>query len=230
MNRIVMLFGAAALGFGIPAASARIVVKSTDNNDCIPVIRLDIKIDSTGIASTDSLDFSVSGSTLEKGAFNRSIGLAVRAVKNISAEASTRGSELNDGTVDRDNSGRIGVFGNPGSGGIGQDSGSREGLIFIFDQLKGVKSSVKVQITKINVQFVGRDESFSVVNLATREVGYFSGADIHNGDGDVDVSGLNLWLQGGMPGPAAALYCGDMPTVSNNFRVRGVTLEFSSRR
>jgi hypothetical protein len=108
--------------------------------------------------------------------------------------------------------------------------GNREGLVFSISNLDGIKSSLRVQITKVAVQYLQGDESFSVVNSSTREVRDFSGKELRNGAGDVDVSELDLWMKGGRSGVVATLYCGNMPEVKNNFRVNGVTLEIIDSR
>jgi hypothetical protein len=102
MNRIAI--GIAAI-LSATVVQAEIVVKSTFDFDYDQVLELDIKIDGSGKASTESFEFEVSGMVQEKAAFGKTIRLEIAAAKNISTAARTRGDALAAGTINRDKDG-----------------------------------------------------------------------------------------------------------------------------
>jgi hypothetical protein len=194
---------------------ASIIVESTVSGTSASTLNLDIDIEA-GLASSSSTNFTISGSVSATTAFGGMIGLTLDAMKNVSTNALTRGDKLSDGVFDGDAAG-LGVAYAPTLGGIGTDSTSREGILFTFDDLSSLNSSLSVQITAINVQNVFNvDESFVVVNPATRDFLEFDSGNA----GNFDVSSLHLEITGGSSGPIAAIYSGD----TGGFRVQGLTI------
>ncbi|MBN2162052.1 MAG: hypothetical protein JXR25_11460 [Pontiellaceae bacterium] len=208
-------------------ASASISIESTAGGSLASTIDMNVFIGGTGAASTGSPWFSVSGGTTESGAFDGAIGVTIDAMKNVSLAAGTLGDKLTDGGIDRDAAGFIGVTDNPNGGGIGADASNHEGLAFNIDEITGLDPSLSIQITGINVQNIGRagtdaaDESFTIVNLITRDS--FTYTPLTDGitAGTIDVSGLNLIATAGSMNPVAAIFSGDV----GGFRVDGLTIE-----
>ena len=210
-------------------ASASITVESTAGGSLASSIDMNVFLDAEGGGSTGSPWFSVSGGTTESGAFDGAIGITIDAMKDVSTDPATLGDKLVDGGIDRDGAGLIGVTDAPNGGGIGGDSASttHEGLAFNIDEITGFDPSLSVQITGIDVQNIGRagtdaaDESFTIVNLATREsVTYTPLSDGIIG-GTIDVSDLNLIASSGSMTPVAAIFSGDV----GGFRVNGLTVD-----
>ncbi|MBN2162053.1 MAG: hypothetical protein JXR25_11455 [Pontiellaceae bacterium] len=220
---LVVFVGLAAAG-----SQAAIVVDSVSDANPGSSINLNVNIDSEGNASTPSPWFNVSGSAGLSGAAGSTIGISMDAMKNASTNAVTLGDKLVDGGIDRDGNGFMGVSDNPNGGGIGADGSNHEGLSFIIDEITDLPSVLAVQITGIDVQNIGRintdpyDESFTVVNLATRESMTVHPQEEEITAGTIDVSSLNLIATAGSTNPVAALFSGDV----GGFRVNGLTFDF----
>ncbi len=207
-------------------ASASVIIDSKAGGSLPSTIDMNVFFDGTGAASTGSPWFNVTGSTTLPGAFNGSVGITIDAMKNVSTNTANLGDELVDGGIDRDGAGLIGVTGNPNSGGIGADASNHEGLAFNIDEITGLDPSLSVQITGINVQNIGRagtdpaDESFTIVNLATRDSITITPIADGVSAGTIDVSSLNLVAAVGSTNPVASLISGDV----GGFRVKGLTI------
>ncbi|MBB5352810.1 hypothetical protein HNR46_003058 [Haloferula luteola] len=211
----------------VSAASGAVVIDSINNGDGMSEISLNINIDGSGAVTTGSPWFALSGSITEAGAFGGTIGVTFDAAKNLSTLTSTLGDELEEGYFDRDDNGYMGVQVDPNSGGIGANASNHEGVTIALDELTGIDPSVGVRILSINIQNVGRvgtdpvNESFTVVNLLTRDSLTFIPVEQSLSAGSFDVSSLNLYLTGGGSGALAAIVSGDV----GGFRIDGLTLE-----
>ncbi len=220
---LAAVFGALSL----PAASGAVLIDSINDSDGQSQIDLNVFIDGTGVVTTGSPWFSLSGSVSEPGAFGGTVGVTFDAAKNMSVFGANIGDELTEGTFDRDGDGYMGVVGNPNAGGIGGAfGGDHEGITIYLDELTSISSSVGVRITGINVQNVGRgadpvDETFTVVNLLTRDSITFNPVGESLAAGTFDVSSLNMYRVGGDSGAVAAIFSGDV----GGFRVDGITFE-----
>lgn len=218
----------AALGLiASPAVRGAVIIDSTNNSDGQSTIDLNVGIDGSGVVTTGSPWFSLTGSIAQAGAFGGTIGVTFDAAKNMSTSGPTIGDELTDGTFDRDDAGLMGVVGNPNAGGIGADATNHEGVTIALDELTAIDPSVGVRIIGINVQNVGRvgtdpaDETFTIVNLLTRQSLTFNPVAQELGAGTFDVSSLNMYRVGGDAGPLTAIFSGDV----GGFRIDGITLE-----
>jgi hypothetical protein len=202
------------------AVHASIVLEAVSNGAQNSTEGLNVSIDSSGVASSDSAVFSASGSIAQTGVFGSTVGVEFDAMKNTSVDPETRGDKLANGQFNWD-SNVAGVWLDPNAGGIGYSAAAgREGIQILLDA-SGIGSASSVQITSINVQNVFQTgESFFVVNLSTREYIEFSSGTA----GDFDVSSLGLTINGGNSGAVAALYSGDV----GGFRFKGVTLDVSA--
>ncbi|MBN2164634.1 MAG: PEP-CTERM sorting domain-containing protein [Pontiellaceae bacterium] len=209
-------------------ASAAIVSDSISSGTADDIIGFNINIDESGVGSTPSPWFTATGSVGQSGAFGGTIGITFDGMKNVSTDAATRGDELENGLINRDADGYMGINVNPNGGGIGGDpiNSIYEGISFAIDEITNIDPSLSVQITGINVQNVGRDgtdpigeESFTVVNLLTRD--YIEFIPTSGSAGTFDVSSLNLIVSAGDINPIASLYSGDV----GGFRVDGLTVE-----
>ncbi len=217
----------ALMSLAIMGASAAIVVDSSTGDNPGSRIDLNVNIDGSGSASTGSPWFNVSGSTSQSGAFGGTIGITIDGMKNASTNTATLGDELVDGDIDRDGAGYMGIVGAPNAGGIGADASNHEGLSFIIDEITGLDPVLAVKITGINVQNIGRmitdpsDESFSIVNLSTRDAITITPIADGVSAGTIDVSSLNLVAASGSTNPVASILSGDV----GGFRVDGLTFE-----
>lgn len=208
------------------SADAALVIASNGSNAEISSISTNIKFDGVGgIAMNSNTDrFGATGSVSESGAFGGTIGITLNAMKNVSTAPATLGDQLTPGSFNW-NANVMGVQDDPNGGGIGnQLGGSREGITFALNATTGISSAVGFQITAINVQNVGGSgdpvgESFTIVNLLTRQSLVF--VPTSGSAGDFDVSSLNLTMAGGNSGPVAAIYSGDV----GGFRFAGLTLD-----
>ncbi|WP_193214786.1 PEP-CTERM sorting domain-containing protein [Luteolibacter marinus] len=228
-STIVSLFALAGLA-ATPAARGAVIIESTNNSDGQSEIALNVSVDGAGAVTTGSPWFGLSGSVSQAGAFGGTIGVTFDAAKNMSTSGPTIGDELADGTFDRDDAGFMGVVGNPNAGGIGADATNHEGITIFLDELTDIDPSVGVRIIGINVQNVGRtinattdpvDESFTVVNLLTRQSLTFVPVAQGLSAGTFDVSSLNMFRVGGDAGAVTAIFSGDV----GGFRIDGITIE-----
>ncbi len=209
---------------GTSAAFSEIVIRSVGVADGASEIGVLAGMDGAGNATGTTTEWTVTGSASESGAFGGSVQVTFDAMKNVSTNVATLGNKLTDGTVDRDPNGYIGVQGAPNSTGIGADAINREGIQIRFDAFTGIPAGLGVRITKINVQNVGRPgtdpvgtESFTIVNLMTRQSKVFVPA--AGEEGDFDVTALDLVRAGNNPGPVAAVFSGD----TGGFRIDGLS-------
>ena len=210
----------------MPAGAGIVITSTGQGNGDLPGLDMNVNIDAAGLASTPSPVFNAAGSVSQSGAFGGTVGVSIHAMKNVSTGAATLGNELAAGMINRDASGYLGVQDDPNGGGIGADAVTREGLRLTLDELSGIDPSLAVRISAINVQNVGRDgtdpvgdESFTIVNLATRQSAEFVPAS--GTAGLFDVSDLDLSLPGGGSGAVAAIFSGD----TGGFRIAGLMLE-----
>ncbi len=227
MRTTHLLSAAAIAAFASTPLHAAVTVTSISDGSGTSTTDLNVNIDGSGNASTPSPLFNVGGSFTDSGTFNGTVGITIDAMKNTSTAAETHGDKLTNGNIQRDPAGFIGVEGNPNAGGIGADATNREGLQFILDELTGIGPTVGIQITHIDVRNVGRPgtdpvgESFTNVNLLTRQSLTFEPLAESLSEGNFDVSSLNLTRAGNDAGPIAAIYSGDI----GGFRVAGLTLD-----
>ena len=212
-----------SLGLTIIPAFSEILVRSNGTASGESEVGILAEIDGSGNGFSSTTVWNVTGSVGEPGAFSGSVRLKFDAMKNVSTDPATLGDELVDGTVDRDANGFIGVQANPNAGGIGADAQNREGVAIRYDEINGLAAGLGVQLTRIHVRNVGRTgtdpvgtESFTIVNLQTRESLVVVPAE--GSEGDFDVTSLNLVRTSGSPGPVAAIYSGD----TGGFRIDGV--------
>ncbi|MEN1678400.1 MAG: glycosyl hydrolase family 28-related protein [Planctomycetota bacterium] len=198
-----------------------VVVTSFSSSEPGSTLASQILLDAEGYASTPTgLDVDVTGRVLNPLAAGGTIGVVFDAMKDVSMSPSTLGNKLVDGNVDRDSAGRIGVSGGPEGGGLSSDATQREGMQLLLDATSGIDPTAKVQIDTINISWLNTGESFTIVNLATRESLEFIGEADKYPHFDYDVSALNLSLLGGQSGAVAAVIAGD----DSGFRIRGVNL------
>ena len=198
-----------------------IEVSSTSSSDPGSTLGLDLVVGDAGGAAATNIGMMATGVTPQTGAFGGMIGLVFDAMKNVSTDSSTLGDKLMDGNIARDSRGRIGVDGDPNGGGIGRDGANIEGLALIFNQLSGFDPSLQVKFTKIKVGFLGDDESFSVVNLATRNDQDFAGSGSTYPEYEFDISSLGIKTAVGSSSPIVSIFAGD----GSSFNVISVTLE-----
>ncbi|GAA5482346.1 sulfatase-like hydrolase/transferase [Haloferula sargassicola] len=218
-----------ALSLGMAPLSAEILVRSNGTDSGSSEVGILAEIDASGNGLSATGIWSVTGSSGVPAAFGGSVRVKFDAMKNVSTEASTLGDKLVDGNVDRDANGYIGVVDNPNGGGIGTDASNREGIAIRFDEINGMPAGTGVRITRLNVRNVGRDgtdpvgtESFTIVNLQTRE--FLEVIPTEGSEGDFDVSSLNLVRTSGDPGPVAAIFSGD----TGGFRIDGLNFAIQS--
>ena len=209
-------------------ASASLNIDSISSGTADDTIAFNINIAENGTGSTPSPWFNVTGSVTQSGAFGGAIGITFDGMKNVSTDAATRGDELENGLINRDGDGYMGININPNGGGIGGDpiNSIYEGISFAIDEITNIDPSLSIQITGINVQNVGRDgtdpigeESFTIVNLQTRD--FIEFIPTSGSAGIFDVTSLNLIASAGDINPIASLYSGDV----GGFRVDGLTVE-----
>lgn len=223
----ILTLSAVAGLLAAPTATAAVIINSTNNSDGQSAIDLNVNIDATGAVTTGSPWFALSGSIGQAGAFGGTIGVTFDAAKNMSTSGPTIGDELTDGNFDRDDAGFMGVVGNPNAGGIGADATNHEGVTIALDELTAIDPSVGVRIIGIDVQNVGRvgtdpaDETFTIVNLLTRQSLTFNPIAQGLSAGTFDVSSLNMYRVGGDAGPLTAIFSGDV----GGFRIDGITIE-----
>lgn len=217
----------AAAACCVASLEASVVVTSISGNSGTSTTDLNVNVNGSGSASSPSPLFAVSGSFADSGTFGGTVGITIDAMKNTSIAAETRGDKLADGLINRDLEGLMGVGADPNAGGIGADASNREGLLFILDELTGIGPTVGIRITRFDIRNVGRPgtdpvgESFTIVNLLTRDFLTFDPLAQSLSQGNFDVSSLNLTRAGGDAGPVAAIYSGDI----GGFRVAGLTMD-----
>ena len=205
-------------------AFSEIVVRSKGTASGSSEVGILAEIDASGNGQSATNVWAISGSVEEAGAFGGSVRFKFDAMKSVSTESATLGDKLVDGLVDRDGDGYIGVQGNPNGGGIGADNQNREGIAIRLDEMNDFSPGMNVRLTRISIRNVGRTdtdpvgtESFTVVNLQTREsLVVTPGA---GSEGDFDVTSLELVKATGDPGPVAAIYSGD----TGGFRLDGLS-------
>ncbi|MEA2068503.1 MAG: hypothetical protein U9P12_04820, partial [Verrucomicrobiota bacterium] len=201
-------------------SGSTVVVVSTDPSDSDSTLAVDLFVDADGTVSTPGSGMAVSGLARELGTRNGTVSFMFDAMKNVSTNLATRGEKLLDGNIYRDSLGKIAVLGEPGGYGLGADAVNREGLAFSMDASSGMDASVNVRISAITVEWFGNGDALTVVNLVTKESLEWVGSIGTNPSFDLDVSSLNLSIQGGEAGGVASIYAHE----DSNFRVSGVNI------
>ncbi|GAA5481140.1 PEP-CTERM sorting domain-containing protein [Haloferula sargassicola] len=188
---------------------------------------MNVFFDGAGVSSTGSPFFTAPGSTVLAGAFGGSVGISFDAMADVSLAPATLGDELTDANFNVDGAGFVGVAGGPNSGGIGGNATQHEGIRITFDEITGISPSIGIRLTGISVQNVGRPgtdtagESFTIVNLMTRQSVTFDPLAESLSAGTFDVSGLDIFRVGGDAGDVASIISGDI----GGFRIDGLTFE-----
>ena len=185
---------------------------------------LDVLFDADGRGSTTSSEADVSGRVEYAGAAGGVVEITFDAVKNISTDPATLGNKLLDGSIDCDSAGRMGVSGDPESGGMSVDGSYREGMQIVLDASDIFDPTASVRIDTINVSWLNNGEQFTVVNLLTREHQTFDGSGDTYPHFDFDVSDLGLSVQGGESDAVAAIIAGN----NSGFRIRGIDFSVSA--
>ena len=187
-------------------------------------LSLDVFFDVDGRASTTSSEVDVSGRVENDGAAGGILEITFDAMKSVSTDLATLGDKLVDGSIECDSAGRMGVYDDPGGAGMSVDGSNREGMQILLDASDILDPTANVQIDTINASWVNSGESFTVVNLLTREFLEFDGSGDTYPHFDFDVSGLGLSVQGGESDAIAAIIAGD----NSSFRIRGFDFSIST--
>ena len=182
-----------------------------------------IEISSSGQASVSGssgyYDWNVSGVFDQGETLGKSFDLRIDAMgtTNISLGANY-GALLTTAGIDRDNSGLIGVRGN--TNGIDANEGIRAGL-----DLTNFSTSVFFQLIAVKLKYVNDVETGEIVNRnnTAQKLSFGAsgtGADVEISSGTIDVSTLDITLQGGQTDD-------DLVSIFNtagsgNFRVEGL--------
>lgn len=194
----------------LPSLDARIVLTPVAGREGVSAATTMIAVNGAGSPSAAG-DFAVSGNVSASGARDRKVSFTLDAI----ALASSSGARLADSQIDRDSLGKLGVRG-------GRNFGINplEGFLVGIDAL-GLEPGHVWQLTGIRFEFVGGEESFTVVNRndPSRRL---TGAS----NGMVDVSGLGLRVNGGSAdAEVAAVFANPTADPAASFRITGFELD-----
>ena len=223
---VVVTSALASLAGSLVADASVTVISRVPATYTGSTVDLNVNISATGDAASPSPFFTVSGSSVDSGAFGGVIGITLDAMSDVNLSAAALGDEVADGSFNVDSAGYLGVAGGPNTGGIGGGA-THEGIRVIFDELTSIAPTIGIRLTGISVRNVGRagndpvDESFTIVNLQTRDALTFTPVSESLPAGFFDVSSLNIYRLGGDSGGMASIISGDV----GGFRVEGLTFE-----
>ncbi|WOO41037.1 hypothetical protein [Rubellicoccus peritrichatus] len=141
-------------------------------------------------------DFMVSGSTKERKAFGKSFSLYLYALSRVEDKGRNIGAKKIVGVIDRDKDGHIGIRDGRGNG-----FNPLEGLI-VGMNARDLDSSLALQLVAVDVAHINAPDLAVVVNRNDTSkkltFGYRgSGADFELSKGTIDLSSLDLTVQGG---------------------------------
>ena len=188
---------------------ARVTLTSIIGTEGISAATTRIAINASGRPSVSG-DFAAGGSVSASGAFNRSFSFTINAV----GLTTPSGARVTGALIDRDNSGKLGVRG--GSNGIDR----LEGFLIGINGLT-LEPGLAWQLTGIRFDFIGGDESFTIVNRndpSRRMTG--------TSNSMVDVSGLGLLVNGGSAdAEVASVFANATADPLSGFRITGFELD-----
>ena len=192
-----------------------------------------LSINASGVVSYNNSnsfdDWGVSASTITaSGALNKTFGVLIGGMASVDqTEGNNYGKKILDGGIDRASDGALGI-----RGGAGNGVDVNEGLYFGLD-LTNISSSASLQITKIYVTLAGSVNESAVIvsrlnpseriifgNSTTSGVNY----PIGNTESAIDVSSLNIFLQGGATNNDLVAIFNNSPAV-NNIRITRIELK-----
>ncbi len=189
--------------------NAAIVLTSTTGTEGRSFKTTTIRIDQEGLASTVG-DFTASDKIAQPAVHGTKFNFTIDAMSVAKTDDGPGfGSKQTDGTIDRDNSGKLGVRG--GTNGINE----REGLLIGLDATE-LGSEVGWHLTGIQFAYVGDGESYIIVNRNDPQKRLTG-----NTDGMIDVSSLGLFVRGGNSDrELASVFAGDdADPKSSGFRI-----------
>lgn len=199
-----------------------VFVESVGSSEPGSAAEMDFVFSSDGTVVSSNADFALTGSGSDQDAAGDSIHFSLDAMSLVNTNAGVNlGAKLADGMIDRDRVGKLGVRG------VNNGINQYEGLAFSIDA-SALDTSLRLQLTRIDVQYVDSDESLTIVNRRNPAKwlsagGSSTGSDITIGNREtrIDVSTLDLWVAGGDSALVAALYGNGMSATNDNFRVTG---------
>jgi hypothetical protein len=223
-----LLPGTIAAGFTLALSAidlnAAITLDSILATDGASSITTTISINGSGIA-TASPDYSSTGTVAL--ALGSSFGLTVDAVAAVNTGVGVNfGAKATDGTIDRASAGDFGTQGAaPLTGGIDLNEGFLIGINAstlnptLAWQLTGVLVSAFQPASGEQITIVNRSDTSLSLTLN-------SGNSTINGPGTVDVSALNIIVQGGASNlDAASVFMSSTTADGQNFRITGFQFE-----
>lgn len=188
---------------------ARITLTAIAGSEGGAVVTTAIALNASGSPSTPG-DYAMSGSVSASGASNRGFSFTIHA----GGLFSDSGARLADALIDRDGSGKLGVRG--GNNGIN----SREGFSIGINAVE-LEPGHAWQLTGIRFEFIGGDESFTIVNRNDPSRSLTGAANQM-----VDVSGLGLLVNGGSAdAEVAAVFANPTADPASSFRITGFELD-----
>ena len=168
-------------------------------------------------------DWSASGTVVLSGALNSSFSVLFGGMATTDTTAAVYGSLLTQGGIDRSNSGELGI-----RGGASNGIDVNEGFYFGLD-LSAVSEDVAVQITGINVKYLGNGEMGAIVSLldpgkslTVSAAGDGADVELSNGSGIVDISAFEILIAGG--DSVANMVSFFNSGADGNFRIVGLQL------
>jgi hypothetical protein len=189
---------------------ARIVLTSIVGSEGVSAATTGITVNGSGSPSAAG-DFTATGSVSASGAFNRNFSFTIDAV----GLASSSGARVTDALIDRDSVGKLGVRGGGGNG-----IEAFEGFLIGIDAI-GLEPGLAWQLTGIRFEFIGGDESFTIVNRndpSRRLTG--------TSNSMVDVGSLGLLVNGGSAdAEVAAVFANATAVATSAFRITGFELD-----
>jgi hypothetical protein len=174
-------------------------------------------------------DWGVSATTITaSGALNKTFDVLIGGMASVDqTEGNNYGKKILDGGIDRAADGALGI-----RGGAGNGIDVNEGIYFGLD-LANISSSASFQITKIYVTLAGSANESGVIasrlnpsqriifgNSTTPGVNY----PIGNTESAIDISALNIYLQGGATNSDLVAIFNNSPAV-NNIRITKIELK-----
>lgn len=199
LKKMIRLFVCAILLLVIAGRiNASITLTSTRGTEGRSSSTTSVRIDAEGSASTAD-DFIASGAITTPDVRGTTFRFTLDAISAATTELGPDfGAKHTDGSIDRDNTGKLGVRG--GTNGINE----REGLLVGLDAA-GLDSRVGWQLTGVQFAYVGDGESYIIVNRNDPELRLTGDT-----DGMIDVSRLGLFVRGGTSDrELASVFAGD---------------------
>jgi hypothetical protein len=223
-----LLPGTIAAGFTLALSAidlnAAITLDSILATDGASSITTTISINGSGIA-TASPDYSSTGTVAL--ALGSSFGLTVDAVAAVNTGVGVNfGAKATDGTIDRASAGDFGTQGTaPLTAGIDLNEGFLIGI-----NASTLNPTLAWQLTGVLVSAFqpASGEQITIVNRSNTSLSLTlnSGNSTINGPGTVDVSALNIIVQGGASNlDAASVFMSSTTADGQNFRITGLQFE-----